>query len=594
MKITNLSTKPLLIAEIANAHQGSVSEALALALMALDASGIDAVKFQIYTADELMVRDHPRYSHFKKQAFSRNAWLSIFDAIPSGCIGRVYCDVFGVDSANLAINIGLTKFKVHTSDISNVPLLKLINEHHPKHVLLSSGGCNGFEIAFALRHLSNAERITLMHGFQSYPTNPVDINLRRIRWLYEQFSSYADVGYQDHSDGSSKEAYTIPILAFALGASVLEKHITRDRSKKGTDYYSSLELNEFAQLSDELDRTVEIMGISDFSMSFEEQHYRNTVKKQWVAESDILANSIITSQQISLKRINSDSFPNLDYSSIIGQQTLQDIPKGTTIYSNNICHNVVACILVRSKSSRLPQKAYLPFGSHTSIGHLIQRVKQAKKINRIVLCTTKFPEDDNLCDIANAQHIDFYRGDNLDVLGRIIEAVIEPDATVIRVTGDDVMIDPYYLDSGVVHHLAAGVDYTSMKNLPNGLEAEFFSKRCLVNLHATIQSKNDTEYLTYFITRNNVHFNILDVKVPIRHQKRFRLTLDTTNDYILMRDFVHEMIQRGLEFSYSLDEVIDYFSNFPDIENCFRQNNVLAAKDVTVNTSLNFSALLHL
>ena len=583
--------RPMIIAEIANAHQGSVEEALYLALSSLRSTNVDAVKFQVYCADELLTRSHPRYDHFKRQAFGRNEWEDIFGKVAEEDISRIYCDVFGIASAQLAIESGIKKLKVHTSDISNEPLLDFINSHSVEHVLISSGGCTGFEIADAIKRLSNTSRLTLMHGFQSYPTNPEDINLRRIHELRDRFHHVADIGYQDHSAGNSPEARLLPMLSISAGAVVIEKHITRDRTAKGTDYFSSFEISELDDFCREVDRVFQFMGVSNYAFSDAEHNYRNTVKKQWVATRKICAGNKIQPEDITLKRTGDSIRHNIEYSEIIGKSTVQDIAEDESFSRGHLPQSVVATILVRSSSTRLPRKAHLMVGSSSAIEHLIFRVKQSKRINRIVLCTTTCASDDELCLIARKNNIDYYRGDRLDVLGRMLEATNDDEMTIVRITGDDILVDPYYLDQGIEQHLSAGVDYTGMKSLPSGTEAEYFSRKALVNIYKACAQKNDTEYLTYFISRNSPHFSVQEGVVDSGHQNNWRLTLDTSEDYVIIRDFINQMANDGKEYDYTLEDINRYFAGIDGIDSVFSQNRLAAHRDVSVDSSLLFERL---
>ena len=98
-----------IIAEIANAHQGSYKTAIKLADKAF-VYGADAVKFQIYFAEELLVKSHPRYNHFLNQSFSINQWHKIFKSQKNR---KVYCDVFGLKALSLAVKHKVFGVKIH-------------------------------------------------------------------------------------------------------------------------------------------------------------------------------------------------------------------------------------------------------------------------------------------------------------------------------------------------------------------------------------------------------------------------------------------------------------------------------------------------
>ena len=109
-----------IIAEIANSHQGKYLDAIKLAKECFKFNA-DAVKFQIYFADELISKKHPRFNHFKKQSFSKTQWSLIFKSLRKfSQTKEVYSDVFGIDALKFAIKSGLDGVKIHSSDLSNL------------------------------------------------------------------------------------------------------------------------------------------------------------------------------------------------------------------------------------------------------------------------------------------------------------------------------------------------------------------------------------------------------------------------------------------------------------------------------------------
>ena len=114
-----------IIAEIANSHQGSPKNAENLAIKSLEA-GANAVKFQIYFADELLAQNHPRFSHFKKQSFNESEWLKLINKVKKK--GKVYCDIFGLKAFKLAKKLNVHGYKIHSSDLLNYFLLKKVSK----------------------------------------------------------------------------------------------------------------------------------------------------------------------------------------------------------------------------------------------------------------------------------------------------------------------------------------------------------------------------------------------------------------------------------------------------------------------------------
>ena len=114
-------------------------------------AGADAVKFQVYSAEELLVKAHPRYAHFKQQAFSRETWADILGRFVArgACI---YCDIFGLDALRIAAAADVNGYKVHSSDLGNVHLLREL-AGTDRRILLAVGGSTAREIVRALNRL---------------------------------------------------------------------------------------------------------------------------------------------------------------------------------------------------------------------------------------------------------------------------------------------------------------------------------------------------------------------------------------------------------------------------------------------------------
>ena len=150
-----------IIAEIANAHQGNYKKALKLGLAGYGANA-DAVKYQIYFAEEFLSIDHPRYKHFKKQSFTKKQWLQIFKKLKNYKLTKkIYADVFGLNALKFAIKSNLDGIKIHSSDLSNIKLLKYLKKYK-KRIFISCGGSNLIEIRSALE-IIRSKNVVLLH-----------------------------------------------------------------------------------------------------------------------------------------------------------------------------------------------------------------------------------------------------------------------------------------------------------------------------------------------------------------------------------------------------------------------------------------------
>ncbi len=572
-----------IIAEIANAHQGDPTQAATLARLAAEA-GADAVKFQVYTAAELLTRSHPRYAHFEKQAFSREEWTTLL-AEARSLNATVYCDVFGLESLAMVGALGVDHVKIHSSDMGNLPLLQQA-ARVARRILLGAGGCGLREIARAVRTLREAApaqppQLVLLHGFQSYPTAIEDTRLERLLAFRNEFGDVCEVGYMDHVAGDDPMAFHLPLMAAAMGATVLEKHVTLDRAAQGVDYYSSLEPAELAAFVTQARRAETALAGGCAAFSEPERQYRRATGKHWVAARALPAGRVLAGEDLVMKRdVSGDAYP-AKYERLVGRPLLRDVQPDEPLCHVDVRQTVFALPVARSASSRLPGKALIDVAGTPALRHLLERLKQAARLDAVVFCTTVNAEDDALAEAAAAAGLPCHRGPVEDVLGRMLgaldmapqllgaAAVVDAPAdvvdVVVRVTGDDILVDPDYLDETVRQHLAHNAEYTSAKDLPSGVEVEVFDAQILRDIHHACKDAGGTEYLTFYVTRNPDHF-LAHVMVPAEaHRRDWRLTLDTPEDYQVITAFLEAMRAQGKALDYRMDDLVAFYAARPDV-----------------------------
>lgn len=321
-----------IICEMSQTYEGSFDVASALVDAVIKAKA-DAIKFQVFGADELATSEYKHYELFKKLEFSKEQWGKlIHQAHKGGILGLA--DVFGIKSAQMLIEMNIDGFKIHPTDVKNVPLLKFLAQSG-KPLLLSAGGSHKEEIEKALNILkeNGAKEIVLLHGFQSYPTLVEDTNLNKMKLLKETFG--LPVGFADHIDGDHKLKFDLCILAMGMGARVLEKHITLDRAKKMEDYESALDPDVFIEFVVRMRELEKAFGEESFAFSEAEKKYRKGTKKHIVAACDIEANTRIASEDIFMKRTNEEySFQEIE--DIVGKTILKPVKKDRVIKLENL------------------------------------------------------------------------------------------------------------------------------------------------------------------------------------------------------------------------------------------------------------------
>lgn len=231
-------TKTIIIAEIGENHIGDMNLAHKMIEEAAKA-GADMVKFQSYLASEV-ADDDPEKDWFARVQLSDGVHRELRE-YAAKCGIEFLSTPFSLDRAKLLCEgLGLKKIKIASSEMINFRLLDYVNEHADI-VFLSTGMATTGEIKNSLPHL-NKVTTYILHCVTQYPTEPEDANLRAITTLKEAFPKY-HIGYSDHTLGNQAV-----LTAVALGAEVVEKHFTLDKTLPGTDHIISADPEELRKL----------------------------------------------------------------------------------------------------------------------------------------------------------------------------------------------------------------------------------------------------------------------------------------------------------------------------------------------------------
>jgi spore coat polysaccharide biosynthesis protein SpsF (cytidylyltransferase family) len=227
---------------------------------------------------------------------------------------------------------------------------------------------------------------------------------------------------------------------------------------------------------------------------------------------------------------------------------------------------VWACIVARLRSARLPGKALIEIAGLPAIAHLLRRVAQIPGLAGAVLCTTTAEEDEAIAALGARENVRVHRGPVLDVLGRMIGALEGCAADVVlRITGDDILVDPDYAAAAVRHHLACNAEYTDLKALPSGTEVEVFDRALLERLWSAARFREGTEYLTSYVTAQRDQFRTASAPVAARHARDWRLTLDTDEDLAVLRALLEAMQAAGKALDYRMDDIVGFFDAHPEV-----------------------------
>ena len=302
--------KTFIIAEAGVNHNGSLKLAKRLIQIA-KYSGVDAVKFQTFKAQNLSIKNSPkaeyqkRTSNNKETQFQMLKKLEFTKKMHKECIK--YCkklniiflsSAFDIESLEYLKKLKLSIFKVPSGEITNYLYLKKLGSFNKK-IFLSTGMSNLKEINLAIKTLIKfgtlKNNITLLQCNTEYPTPFKDANLKAISSLKKKFK--LDVGYSDHT-----ESIEASLAAVALGATVIEKHFTLSKRLKGPDHVASLEPKELKHLVTKI-RNIELcLGDGRKKVSKSEKKNIKIVRKSIVASKNIKKGEIFTEHNLTSKR----------------------------------------------------------------------------------------------------------------------------------------------------------------------------------------------------------------------------------------------------------------------------------------------------
>nr|WP_280113259.1 N-acetylneuraminate synthase family protein [Salinispira pacifica] len=241
--------------------------------------------------------------------------------------GIDYCSTpFDEESFQLLVDINVPFWKVPSGEITNVPYLRMIAQHK-KPIILSTGMAEMYEIAFALKTLEDegvdSNDVTVLHCNTEYPTPMSDVNLLAMNSIKNGFK--VNVGYSDHTLGIE-----IPIAAAALGATVIEKHFTLNKSLPGPDHAASLEPSELNDMVKSVRNIEAALGSGRKIPSASEQKNRPAARKSVVAKTSIKKGEQFSTDNITVKRPGTGVSP-IHWDQVIGSLASRDYKKDELI-----------------------------------------------------------------------------------------------------------------------------------------------------------------------------------------------------------------------------------------------------------------------
>lgn len=327
--------KVLIIAEAGINHNGDIGLAKRLIEVAKD-SGADIIKFQTANVNAL-VSSHADMAEYQKRNIgsqeSQKEMLSQLLLPQENFIELSdYCKKVGIQFLSTPFDIESIHFlepmvpfwKIPSGEITNLPyLIEVAKTNKP--VIMSTGMSDMQEIRAATSILreNGTQKLTLLHCNTQYPTPYEDVNLKAMLTLQKEF--HVQVGYSDHTPGIE-----VPIAAVAMGASVIEKHFTLDRTMTGPDHKASLEPDELKSMVKSIRNIEQALGSDTKQISASEQPNRNVARKSIVASCNIKKGEVLTEENITTKRPGSGISP-MEWFQVLGTRAVRDFAEDELI-----------------------------------------------------------------------------------------------------------------------------------------------------------------------------------------------------------------------------------------------------------------------
>ncbi len=323
----------LIIAEAGVNHNGSLEMAKKLIDVAADA-GVDYVKFQTFNTDKLVSKKAGQAEYQKRNIGSSNddnqygmlkkLELSRLDheELAAYCFTKgikFFSTAFDLDSIDYLASLNLGLWKIPSGEITNYPYLRKIAQKREP-VILSTGMCIEEDIRRAVTVLMKygvrKDQITILHCNTEYPTPMEDVNLKAMLTIQKDFG--VQVGYSDHTKGIE-----VSVAAVALGAKVIEKHFTLDRTLPGPDHKASLEPNELKAMVASIRNIEKALGDGIKRVSASESGNVAVARKSIVAACAIRKGELLSEENLTVKRPGTGLSP-MFWEEVIGTLAVRD------------------------------------------------------------------------------------------------------------------------------------------------------------------------------------------------------------------------------------------------------------------------------
>ena len=335
MKQMNQNTC-FIIAELSANHKGDINVAIET-IKAAKRTGADAVKLQTYTADTITLDVKNKYFEINqgtawdgrylhdlyKEAYTPWEWHETLFKVAQDEGLVCFSSPFDNTAVDLLEELNNPIYKVASFEITDIPLISYMASKG-KPMIISTGIASIEDIELAIKACKDQgnQDITILKCTSQYPAKPEDANLLTIPDIAKRFGVKS--GLSDHTLGVEA-----PVVAVALGAKVIEKHIILDKSIGGPDAHFSLDEQEFKAMVEVVRNAEKMMGVVDYELSPAKMNSRTFSRSLFVAQ-DIKKGDVLTAKNVRSVRPNY-GIPPKHYPEVLGKIATQDLEKGTPL-----------------------------------------------------------------------------------------------------------------------------------------------------------------------------------------------------------------------------------------------------------------------
>jgi N,N'-diacetyllegionaminate synthase len=326
-----------IIAEAGVNHNGSLDLALKLCDAAKQA-GADAVKFQTFKTENMLTRNTEMAAYQKENIGSEKSQFEMLKDLELSFNDfrkiKNYCDTINVtflstadeeESLDFLLSLNIPFIKIGSGELSDIPFLRTVGSRMMP-VVLSTGMAYISDVEIAYRELvsAGAQSVSMLHCTTNYPCPMEEVNLRAMQTLQHTFG--VKVGYSDHTIG-----ITVPVAAVAMGAQILEKHLTLDRSLLGPDHKASADPETFTKMVAAVRDIEAALGDGIKRPNKSEVAIMPVIQKCLVAACTIKRGDIFTKENITVKRSGMAGILSRYWDIVIGKKATKDYSADETI-----------------------------------------------------------------------------------------------------------------------------------------------------------------------------------------------------------------------------------------------------------------------